>query len=320
MALLLAEAAKLSTDTLQRGVIETIIYDSPILQTLPFMTIEGNSYKYNQENTLGSADFYGVNAVWAESAATFTQQSATLAILGGDADVDNFIQRTLSNIQDQRAVQVAKKSKAVRQKFESTFVVGTVAGDPNSFNGVGALITNANQIVTAGANGAALTLAMLDDLIDRVKGGQAGHAADEQAEPAQAQEPADRVHPLHRAGESQLRAPGDDVRRHPRGGLRLGARQRGAGGIGGGLLDDLRAVVRTRVADGPSERGHRGGGRGPAGDQGRGAGEDQVVLRPGAVQPAEVRKADRGERELVREWGRRIAGPPPKGVRRLWGR
>jgi hypothetical protein len=172
MALLLAEAAKLSTDTLQRGVIETIIYDSPVLQTLPFMTIEGNSYRYNQENTLGNADFYAVNAVWAESAATFTQQAATLAILGGDADVDNFIQRTLSNIQDQRAVQVAKKAKAVRNRFESSFVTGSVVADPNSFNGVGALITNANQIVTAGANGAALTLAMLDDLIDRVKGGK----------------------------------------------------------------------------------------------------------------------------------------------------
>ncbi len=172
MALLLTEAAKLATDVLQRGVIETIIKDSPILQLLPFMTIEGNSYKYVQENTLGSADFYAVNATWAEGAATFTQQSATLAILGGDADVDNFIQRTASNVQDQRAIQVAKKSKAVAQKFEDTFVNGSTATDPNSFNGVKNLITNVDQVVTAGANGASLTTAMLDDLIDRVKAGK----------------------------------------------------------------------------------------------------------------------------------------------------
>src|SRR5512142_3238227 len=113
MALLLAEAAKLCTDVLQRGVIETIVKESPILQMLPFMTIEGNSYKYTQENTLGSADFYPVNANWSESAATFTQQSAGLSILGGNADVDNFIQRTLSTVQDQRAIQVVKKAKAV---------------------------------------------------------------------------------------------------------------------------------------------------------------------------------------------------------------
>ncbi len=172
MPLLLSEAAKLATDVLQRGVIETIIKDSPILQVLPFMTIEGNSYKYTQENTLGSADFYAVNATWTESAATFTQQAATLAILGGDADVDNFIQRTASNVQDQRAIQVAKKAKAVAHQFETAFIYGSTTVDPNGFNGVANLITNADQIVTAGLNGAALTLAMVDDLIDRVKGGK----------------------------------------------------------------------------------------------------------------------------------------------------
>ena len=172
MALTLAEAAKLSTDVLQRGVIETILKDSPILQLLPFMTVEGNSYKYTQENTLGSADFYGVGATWSESTATFTQQSATLSILGGDADVDNFLQRTASNVQDQRAVQVAKKAKAVAHKFEETFIAGDTTVDANAFNGLRKLITNVDQVATAGTNGAALTLAMVDDLIDRVKGGK----------------------------------------------------------------------------------------------------------------------------------------------------
>lgn len=172
MALLLAEAAKLSTDLLQRGVIETIVRESPILQLLPWMTIEGNSYKYTQENTLGSADFYGVNATWTESTATFTQQSAALSILGGDADVDNFLHRTMGNLQDQRAIQVAKKAKAVAQKFEESFIYGDTAVDPNGFNGIRKLISNPDQVVTAGANGASLTLAMLDDLVDRVKGGK----------------------------------------------------------------------------------------------------------------------------------------------------
>ena len=86
MALLLAEAAKLSNDMVQRGVIETILEESPILTMLPFETIEGNSFKYNQETTLGAAQFYAVNSTWSEAASTFTQQTANLAILGGDAD------------------------------------------------------------------------------------------------------------------------------------------------------------------------------------------------------------------------------------------
>ena len=42
MALTLAEASKLSNDALLVGVIETIIKDSPILQTLPFIEIASN--------------------------------------------------------------------------------------------------------------------------------------------------------------------------------------------------------------------------------------------------------------------------------------
>jgi hypothetical protein len=171
MALTLAESAKLSLDMLQRGVIETIIEDSPVLDFLPFITVEGNSFKYNQENTLGGASFFAVNAVWTEGTATFTQKTSNLAILGGDADVDNFIQRSRSNIQDQRAIQTQLKAKSVARKWEDTVIVGDVAVDANSFDGLRVLAVAAQEI-TMGVNGGALTLAKLDELIDLVKGGK----------------------------------------------------------------------------------------------------------------------------------------------------
>ncbi|MBA7690257.1 hypothetical protein ES703_98781 [subsurface metagenome] len=49
MALTLNEAAKLSTNMLLQGVVETIIKDSPILQRLPFIEIVGNGLTYNQD-------------------------------------------------------------------------------------------------------------------------------------------------------------------------------------------------------------------------------------------------------------------------------
>ncbi len=49
MALTLEEASKLSTDVLLKGVIETVIKDSPILQELPFIQIVGNVLNYNQD-------------------------------------------------------------------------------------------------------------------------------------------------------------------------------------------------------------------------------------------------------------------------------
>ncbi|MBI4328954.1 MAG: phage major capsid protein, partial [Chloroflexi bacterium] len=96
---------------------------------------------------------------------------ATLSILGGDADVDNFLAATRSNIQDLEAAVIQLKAKAVQHKFEDTFINGDTAGDANSFNGVSKLTTS-GQTVSMGTNGATLTLEKLDEMIDKVKGGK----------------------------------------------------------------------------------------------------------------------------------------------------
>ena len=171
MALTLAEASKLSNDVLLTGVIETIIKDSPILQTLPFIEIVGNGLTYNRENAAATAAFYDVGDTWSESTPTLTQVTATLKIVGGDADIDNFLLATRSNLQDLEAAVVQLKAKAVQQKFEDTFVNGDTAGDPKSFDGIDKL-TDSGQTVSMGANGGSLTLAKLDELVDLIKRGK----------------------------------------------------------------------------------------------------------------------------------------------------
>ena len=171
MALTLVDTARLTTDMLVRGVIETVIEDSPVLQVLPFETIHGNSLKYNMEVSPGTASFYAVNATWTEGTASFATRTTNLAILGGDVDVDNFLSRTMSDQNDQRATQIAMKAKAVRRAFETAFVTGDAAVDANSFDGIRKLIPS-SQVMDAGANGAALTLTMLDQLVDMVRGGK----------------------------------------------------------------------------------------------------------------------------------------------------
>jgi hypothetical protein len=171
MALTLAEAAKLSNDTLLVGVVETIIYESPVLQVLPFIEIVGNGLTYNQEATLPTAAFYDVGDTWAESTPTFTQVTANLKILGGDADVDSFLKATRSNIQDLEAAIVQLKAKAVQQKFDDTFVNGDSTSDAKAFDGVDKLC-DSGQVVSMGANGGTLTLEKLDELVDKVKAGK----------------------------------------------------------------------------------------------------------------------------------------------------
>ena len=175
MALTLEEAGKLSNDVLVQGVVETIIKDSPVLQNLPFIEIVGNGLTYNQEKTLPSIDFYDVGDTWVESTPTFEQVTANLKIMGGDADVDNFLRSTRSNIQDLEAAVIELKAKALRDKFEETYIYGDATANPKQFDGLRKLIDTtgaSNQVIAMGATGATLTLAKLDELIDAVKGGK----------------------------------------------------------------------------------------------------------------------------------------------------
>ena len=171
MALTIAEAAKLSNDLLLTGVIETIIKDSPVLQRMPFIEIVGNGLTYNREATAPSAGFFDVGDTWTESTPTFTQQTVTLKIMGGDADIDNFLIATRSNLQDLEAAVVQLKAKAVQQLFEQTFITGDATADPKSFDGLDQL-TDPTQELTMGVDGGSLTLDKLDELIDTVQGGK----------------------------------------------------------------------------------------------------------------------------------------------------
>jgi len=175
MALTLEEASKLSNDMLLQGVVETIIRESSVLQRLPFVEIVGNGLTYNQEKTLPSIDFYDVGDTWVESTPTFEQITANLKIMGGDADVDNFLKSTRSNVQDLEAAVIELKAKALRDKFEEVFIYGDATANPKQFDGLSKLIDTtaaSDQVIAMGATGATLTLAKLDELIDAIKGGK----------------------------------------------------------------------------------------------------------------------------------------------------
>ncbi len=154
-ALTLVEAAKLSQNELQRGVVEIFIQESSILDRIPLKPIEGNAYAYNEELTLPGVEFRAVNSAYAESTGTFNQRTETLVILGGDADVDTYIAGTRGNLNDQRAAQDRMKVKAAAYKYQDTFINGDVAVDANSFDGLKKRLTGA-QVIDAGVNGLAV--------------------------------------------------------------------------------------------------------------------------------------------------------------------
>lgn len=165
MPLLAATAALLSQEQLERGVIEEVINRDEVFAMLPFENINGKSYVYNRENTIAGGAFLSVNSNVPEQASDFTQHTATLSILAGDVDVDKFLIATQSDHNDQVAIQLAQKAKGLGIQFKTAMFAGDTSVDPNSFNGIGKLV-DPSQVIVAGANGAALSLSMLDELKD----------------------------------------------------------------------------------------------------------------------------------------------------------
>jgi hypothetical protein len=176
MAVTLAEAAPLSQNDLQRGVIETFVQESPVLDRLPLMTVEGNAYAYNEEGALPGVAFRAVNEAYVESTGTVNQKTESLVILGGDADVDRFIVQTRGNLNDQRATQTRMKVKAASYKFQDTFINGDVAVDTKAFDGLKKRLVG-GQVIDAAANGVGPVAGghdffdALQALVDAVPGG-----------------------------------------------------------------------------------------------------------------------------------------------------
>lgn len=171
MAFTLYDAQKLTNNVVEQGIIENIIVESRVLEMLPFEELNGVALIYNQEATLSGSSWYAVGDTWSEQALTVTQKQANLSILGGDVDVDSFLEQTFRNPNDIRAEAVAKKAKALAYGFNSAFFNGNTFIDPKTFNGVSQLCTSA-QTISLGANGAAPTLDNFDALLDLVKPGK----------------------------------------------------------------------------------------------------------------------------------------------------
>lgn len=168
----LAEAVKWGDDLLKKGVVETIIRESPILEQLPFITIDGNALKHMEEVDLGSVAFRDVNETYTRSFGTDREFYWGVTILGGEVFVDNFILRTRGNRGDVKARQYQKKAKANAMTFDKSFFDGT--GTAKDFKGTNALIDEGfGQSLINASGGGALTLAKMDEAHDLLRTGTA---------------------------------------------------------------------------------------------------------------------------------------------------
>jgi hypothetical protein len=169
MALTLIEAAKIALgkdEALRATVMELFARNSDLLQYMPFEDIQGNALKFNREKTLPGVAFRGVNQAYTESTGEVEAVTESLAIAGGDLDVDVFLVKTAGA--NQRAIQEEMKIKALSLSLTKALIKGSVISDPKSFDGIQVRTTGDQYIQGAAAATAsgALSLARLDQVID----------------------------------------------------------------------------------------------------------------------------------------------------------
>lgn len=172
-SLTLLEANKDSTNRLKRGVVATLIQESPILEMLPFMSFEGNAIEVEVEVSLPEPQFRNVNETYNRSFGGNTKRMFGVSILGGEVFVDNYILRVHSNMANAKAKQYRKFAKAMSRTFDKYFFHGT--GQAKDFKGLNALIAEGlgmelHADTGSGNDAKPLTLDLLDEAMDMFRG------------------------------------------------------------------------------------------------------------------------------------------------------
>lgn len=167
--LTISEWQKLNPTPLASGVVEIFARENPVLANLPFINVQGNAYKYNIEQTLPGIAFRGFNEGYTESTGVVNPLTEALTIIGGDSDFDVAQIKMGTGDNDTRAVHDAMKAKALTLSWLKTFFAGNATSNPKEFDGLNQRLTG-NQVLSAGTNGAVLTMDMLDTLVDAIQG------------------------------------------------------------------------------------------------------------------------------------------------------
>lgn len=161
----LLEATKSGDNQIARGIVETFVRESPIIEALPWTAFAGIAYVTNKENGLPTVAFRDVNETYTRSWGSDTQDFWGVAIMGGEVFVDNFLVDVTGSRESIKAKQFAKMAKAMAMTFDYYAFNG--AGTSKTFKGLKTLISEGfGQSLTNSATGATISLDKLDEAND----------------------------------------------------------------------------------------------------------------------------------------------------------
>ena len=183
----------LKQDLVLEGVWDTIVKESPLTQALPFKSVNNDIIKYNVELTMPTVSWLQPKDLISEGTGTFEQRTTNMFTVIGDADTDKSM-IAMNPLQNPEAVDIEAKAKAMAHAFELAFIMGqtTTSSSSKEFKGLMRMLAEMESATTVDLDGVnnsqvigktqtgitnhdtsvALTMAMMDTLIDAVKPGK----------------------------------------------------------------------------------------------------------------------------------------------------
>lgn len=150
MAMTLEEIKKGMSDKVFDNIVDIFLRESEILQLLPFddcvSAVGGGStmkYKYLRKVLPATAQFRKLNGEYTASMATKQEYEASLAIMGGEVQLDRVLNKVAGKW-DNLAYQIEEHIKAVVSLFHYTLIngdaVATAATDAPEFEGLDSML------------------------------------------------------------------------------------------------------------------------------------------------------------------------------------
>jgi hypothetical protein len=167
MAINMVDFVNQTTQPRKKALVQKITNESVFLRIFNFIPVDGLSYEYGEQSATGGIAYRSINESYTEDYGVVNPRVEPLRIFGGIVKTDHQLVNKQGNIA--RANTILAKTRRAGLFFDKEVIDGDDATNPKAIRGLNKRLIG-NQVISAGTNGAALTLALVDILIDRVLG------------------------------------------------------------------------------------------------------------------------------------------------------
>lgn len=152
-------------DPLDKGVILMFAQQSNLFRIMEWEDAPGGAVKYDLQTNLPGVAWRGVNETYTPSHSILNPQVEPTMIIGGEVIIDEY--QVATRGEARLTYEAQQKIQAISADFTYKFFKGDGFTNPKEITGLQSRVTG-SQVISAGstANGAALSLSVLDEAID----------------------------------------------------------------------------------------------------------------------------------------------------------